>query len=207
MGLLKCHRNYQKLTQELSGRFSVFPAHMGTYHSWGWYLSISALLVWWAMKCESAVKLRELDNVCQDAVLFLGHVVVSVDGPLTVTLMLSSSHLMVCYISSNLKVIPVWPFFPVLHRVWGRRMIQRTHRKQLDLTTTASTTNFPQISKETVILAFRCCWVSYNLDVQMTKVHSFGSNCIVAWFLEWGWTVWLLDSLKEFVHRAFNSWL
>lgn len=128
------HRNDQKLTQELSGRFSVFPARMRTYHSWGWYLSISALLVWWAMKCESAVKLREQDNVCQDAVLFLGHVVVSVDGPLTVTLMLSSSHLMVCYISSNLKVIPMWPFFPVLHRVWGRRMIQRTHRKQLDLT-------------------------------------------------------------------------
>lgn len=52
-------------------------------------------------------------NVSQDAVLFLDHVVVGVDGPLTVTLMLSSSYLLVRCVTSNLKVAAIGPFFIV----------------------------------------------------------------------------------------------
>lgn len=115
------YRNHQKCLffEELSGVLvpSMFYVFKGTYRSCGW---CSSGCIWndawlcWHGEPESVNQLsswKSSTNVSQDAVLFLDHVVVSVDGLLTVRLMLSPSYLMVCYVSLNLvKIISMWPF-------------------------------------------------------------------------------------------------
>lgn len=85
----------------------------GRLRSCGWCSSgwISAPLAWWAGERDQLSSRNSQTNVSQDAVLFLDHVVVSVDGLLTVRLILSSSYLTVCYVSLKpVEIISMWPF-------------------------------------------------------------------------------------------------
>lgn len=75
----------------------------------------NAACLCWHGEPESVNQLLSCTKVSQDAVLFWDHVVVSVDGPLTVRLMPSPGGITVCYVSLSLvKIISVWPFC-VLH--------------------------------------------------------------------------------------------